>query len=232
MNPIQIRRFLRRFGVDLCRRMPRVVDLLTHHRIEAFFDIGGNTGQTGTHLRRWGYTGRIISFEPVRGTFSELAKAASGDRLWDVVNVGIGDRDGTALINVSQRSDYSSLRAALPILGAFDEQSAYVAQEEITLRRLDSVFDEHRGGAERVFVKVDTQGYEREVLAGASGVLDRIQGVQLELSLVPMYEGEATFLEVANLLERSGFTIALVEPVSYDPASSSLLQVDGFFVRS
>lgn len=231
MNKIQVRRLLRRFGVDLCRRMPRVVDLLGHHGIRTVLDVGANAGQTGIHLRQWGYRGRIVSFEPVRSAFAELEKNAEKDPLWEAVNLGIGNRDGTAVINVSARTDFSSIRPALESLNAFHEGAAYVAQETIQLRRLDSILDDYHVAGEQLFVKVDTQGYEREVVEGARASLSKIKGFQLELSLTPLYEGEPTFLEVATLLEALGFRVALVEPVSYDSAFASLLQVDAFFIR-
>lgn len=231
MNPIRLRRLLRRFGVDLCRRMPRVVDLLDRADIQTVFDVGANMGQTGEHLRAWGYAGRIVSFEPVSTAFAALRAKADRDPFWEAVNVGMGSQDGAATINVSERTDFSSLRPALPVLERFHEQARYVRSEAITIHRLDSVFEEYAQGDDRVFVKVDTQGFEREVLEGAAGVLPRIAGFQLELSLEPMYAGEATFLEISSHLENLGYRLVLVESVSYDEESQTLHQVDGFYLR-
>ena len=56
-----------------------------------------------------------------------------------------------------------------------------------------------------MFLKIDAQGYEAEVLAGAAGLLERLAGIQLEMSLVPLYEGERAFRAMLDELAALGF---------------------------
>ena len=96
--------------------------------------------------------------------------------------------------------------------------------------RLDAVLDE-LAGAGPVFLKVDTQGNEAEVVRGAEGVLDRIVAMQLELSLVPLYEGESTYLDVLNALDRLGFDLHFITSGYFSRPLGRQIQFDGFFVR-
>jgi hypothetical protein len=80
-------------------------------------------------------------------------------------------------------------------------------------------------------MKIDTQGYESRVLQGAQGSLARIDTVQMELSLVPLYEGELLFQEMWELLRAKGYTLVAIESGFSAPASGQLLQVDGIFHR-
>jgi hypothetical protein len=109
--------------------------------------------------------------------------------------------------------------------------SRTVAREKVRLATLDSVFDAYARAGDRVLLKIDTQGYERQVLDGAARSLPRLAGLQLELSLVPLYEGEATWLAMIERLARDGFEPRLLIPGYFDRHLVRLLQVDGVFFR-
>jgi hypothetical protein len=104
--------------------------------------------------------------------------------------------------------------------------------DTVEVARLDAVFDDLVGKtARRAFVKIDTQGFEAEILRGAEGVLDRIAGFQLELSLLPLYEGEATYLPVLQQLDALGFGLHLVLSGNFSRRLGRQLQFDGVFFR-
>jgi FkbM family methyltransferase len=220
----------RGLGLDLLFARPEITDLLAQQQIDVVLDVGANVGQYALLLRSWGYRGRIISFEPLSAQFQQLKAQADRDPAWEVFNIGLGESEGTATINVAASSVYSSILAATPALHAFDAQSGAVRTETITVRRLDAVLPEVRGSARNLFLKVDTQGYERQVLAGAGDALGSFKGIQLELSEIPMYSGESTFLEMTNLLAARGFRIGLVRPFAHDPRTKLLVQSDVVFV--
>jgi FkbM family methyltransferase len=210
----------------------QLVDILDRAAVSLVLDIGANVGQYATYLRQSGYSGRIVSFEPQAEAWAALDAAAAGDPAWQVAPpMAIGDNDGTVTVNRSAESDMSSI---LPLDPAFLESSpssAYVGQETVPVRRLDAVFGDHVEADDRVFVKIDTQGYERQVLAGAAGVIDAVAGFQVEMSLVPLYDGEATFDELMAHLGALGFAPHLIIPGYYSRHLGRMLQVDGVFLR-
>jgi len=79
--------------------------------------------------------------------------------------------------------------------------------DAVEVRRLDSVFPECVRGLEnpRALLKLDTQGWDLEVLRGAEMTLARVVAVQIELALVPLYEGAPTYLEALHKLEDLGY---------------------------
>jgi Methyltransferase FkbM domain len=105
---------------------------------------------------------------------------------------------------------------------------------EIDDRLKAAALGRRRVSAERqhTFLKVDTQGFEAEVLAGARELLPRLQGIQLEISLVRCYEGERDFRELIDDLERAGFSPWLFLPGYFEPKLARQLQLDGVFMRS
>ena len=231
------RKIFRRSGFDVVRHHPgssasaRRIHLFDRYGIGLVLDVGANVGQYALSLRRDGYAGRILSFEPLSAAYAGLRRAAGRDGAWQAVRCALGDRDGTAILNVAGNSVSSSVLAMLPAHLRSAPESAYVGTEEVPLRRLDAVLAEQGRAGERAFLKVDAQGSERAVLEGASGCLDAILGVQLEMPLTPLYQGEASMPALVEYMAERGFALMSLEAAWSDPASGRVLQVDGMFFR-
>jgi FkbM family methyltransferase len=232
----KLRRLLNRVGVDIVpfrlSRHPiaRREYLFNRYKIASVIDVGANCGQYGRFLRRIGYSGTIRSYEPLASAFADLKSAAAEDQRWEAHNLGLGQTEGVATLNVSENSESSSI---LPMMASHLHgypQSRYVATETVKMTTLARVLEGTTdvGG---VFVKVDTQGYEREVIEGAGNAISRVDGVQLEMSIIPLYEGESLLPEMITFMRDKGFVLMSVEPGSSDPQTGQLLQMDGLFFR-
>ncbi|MGA3305039.1 MAG: FkbM family methyltransferase, partial [Stellaceae bacterium] len=169
----------------------RRIVLMATRKINLVLDVGANAGQFGKSLRQAGYQGRIISFEPMKAAFAALRSTASGDSLWTLYNVALGDADGTATINVSANSYSSSLLPINPHSLRIEPSIGYIGQEEISVRRLDGLFDQFAKPEDVIYLKIDTQGYELKVMAGVAAIIDRFELIQLEASFIPVYKDEA-----------------------------------------
>jgi FkbM family methyltransferase len=199
-------------------------------RVKTIIDIGANFGQFAQDLRRYRYEGPIVSFEPLTEAHTTLEALAKRDPQWRIgPKVALGCENGFAEINVARNLASSSL---LPVRSRSLEAAADTAsdaRERVELRRLDDVAD---AGWQAPFgLKLDTQGFELQVLRGAPKVLADTAVVLCEMSLTPLYDGGAEFLELFEFLEQRGFRcISLVQGFA-DHVRHELLQVDGIFVR-
>ena len=231
-----VRRLMNRFGVDIVpfrtSRHPiaRRRHLFDQNEIDLIVDVGANCGQYGGFLRRVGYTGRISSYEPLASAFAQLSATALSDPKWDVHHIGLGETEGTAILNIAQNSESSSILPMLPAHLRGYPESRYVATETVPMTTLAKVLD-GLSTSSRIFVKVDTQGYERQVIEGAGDAIANVRGVQLEMSLVSLYEGESLMPEMINFMKDKGLILMSVEPGSSDPQTGQLLQLDGLFFR-
>ncbi len=176
---------VRKAGFDIISGINPAVALLSNYDISVIFDVGANTGQYAMRTRALGYQGKIVSFEPLSSVFRELSKNAKSDPLWTTLNFGCGHYDGEALINISEVSVFSSIVNQMPLLNQEYPDSNYVGKEKIAVHKIDSIFNKYCGTGEKVFLKIDTQGFEKNVLEGAQSSLEHITGIQLELSFVP-----------------------------------------------
>lgn len=230
-----VRPVLRRLDVDVSRWSRSYafqrVRYLRDAGIEAVVDVGANAGQYGTALRADGYRGRLLSIEPLASAFVELARCATRDPLWDCVRCGLGDRAGDAVLGVSDNGFSSSL---LPILDSHVEaapDSRVQRAQKVRLRTLDSVMGEWGHQVGPIALKLDVQGYEAQVLRGASGTLPTVEFLEIELSLVPLYEDQVLYTEMIEDVRALGYSLVNVETGFCDPRTGRVLQVDGIFLR-
>jgi FkbM family methyltransferase len=220
-------------GRELSPHWANLVDILKHQRITLVLDVGANVGQYASYLRQSGYEGRIVSFEPLAEAWEDLRQAAVGDPAWEIPpRMAIGDVDGKVTLFRSAESDMSSILPLEAYFLATSPDSEIVGREVAPVARLDTIFGDHVHPADRVFVKIDTQGYERQVLVGCKDILDSIAGFQVEMSLIPLYAGEALFDELLSMLHELGFSLFQVIPGYYSRHLHRQLQVDGVFFRT
>lgn len=206
--------------------------LIEHFNVDMIYDIGANVGQFGSELREVGFKGKIISFEPLPDEHTALRERAVGDQKW-IVNeqCAIGDIDDYVDINISGNSVSSSILPMAEIHAQAASSSAYVDKVRVPIKRLDTASLPYKTLGERYFIKIDTQGFEWQVLDGASDILKNAIGVQVELSLVHLYEGQRLWMDVISRLEKEGFTLWMIHPGFTDPANKRLLQCDGTFIK-
>lgn len=233
-----IKKVFHSLGLDLRRLNPtshpsyQLLSALNHVQVDVVFDIGANIGQFAQELRSVGFSGEIISFEPLSSAHAVLSRAAQSDAKWKIhQRTAVGNQDGEIEINIAGNSVSSSV---LPMLDAHSSAavgSAYVASECVPLTCLDTIAPTYLSAHARPFIKIDTQGFESQVLDGAADTLKRAQGVLLELSLLPLYEGQPLWLEMIQRMADQGFTLWAVQQGFTDPRTGRSLQVDGIFLR-
>ena len=234
----KLRIAFQKLGYDIIRYKPathptaRMQHMLRSYNIETVLDIGANSGQFAEHIKNdLGYENRIISFEPLSSAFASLKAKAEKDPHWDVLNVALGDAERESEINIAGNSYSSSLLDMLPSHIKSAPDSQYAGKETIMVKTLDSIFDSFGIKAGKIYMKIDTQGFESKVLKGADQTLHKINTVQMEMSLVPLYEGELLFNELYSFMENKGYSLVGILPGFSDKASGQLLQVDGIFHR-
>ncbi|MDN4591155.1 FkbM family methyltransferase [Xenophilus aerolatus] len=233
-----IQSMTRRFGVDVVpynageHPVARRQRLMEISSIDTVLDIGANRGQFGVELRRmFGYRGRIISFEPLSTAFRQLEITSRHDQNWKIFNWALGEQRGIHRINIASNSESSSL---LEMLGSHLEaapQSKYIGSETVHVETLDDIFEQLCVEAQSIYMKIDTQGYETQVLRGAKKSLSLIDTIQLEMSLTPLYNGQPLFNEICTNLIEQGYCLVGLENNFGNAQTGRLLQVDGIFRR-
>lgn len=227
------RKLARRFGFDIApfpggaKHWTQIVSLLARHEVDCVFDIGANVGQYATAIRKNGYRGRIVSFEPLSSAHAQLAIRSADDPNWDLApRTAVGATQGETQIHVSAESDMSSI---LPLDAMAHERltsTRSTGTETVPVTTVADALTAHTSGEIDIFLKSDTQGFEAQVLTGAVGCWDRITGVQLELSIQPIYEGQPDHLPLLEQLAAQGFRPYLIIPGYWSPHYGRMLEYD------
>ncbi|WP_438968733.1 FkbM family methyltransferase [Nonlabens sp.] len=213
---------------DLSRRKK----ILNHCKINKILDIGANSGQYAVEqLNKLNYKGDIVSFEPMKEPYDQILVKSELLPNWKVVNIGIGLKKEKAFINVAKNSFSSSLLEMLPSHSKNAPQSIYINKEEITIDTLSNVCNEYCSVEDNIYLKVDTQGYEYNILESGRDYLKNIKVIQIEMSIIPLYLGEKTFEDMLSYLKSLNFKLVSIEPGFYSDKTGQLLQVDGIFIN-
>lgn len=228
----------RKLGIEVRRDYPQRSLAAARMRVldetggDLVVDGGAYRGAYGRELRASGFRGKITSYEPQSDAFAALADSCHADEGWCCERLALGDRDGTDEIHLSQDGPTNSLLAADSKFTDHNPAAIPTRTEPVSLRRLDTIVSGGGLGEGALYVKLDVQGSELAALWGAEGCLGRIVAVEIEMSLVPVYQGQPLLVDVVKHLGVRGFsTVRTLVPHYWYP-DGTLVQVDGIFTRS
>lgn len=202
--------------------------------INCVLDVGANLGQYAKKLRKNGYTGRIVSFEPLPHLAEKLEKAAARDVDWQVIRCALGDVSAETEMEIAGgQGRMSSLRAPSEFGKSWSSKLGSEGSAPVAVRRLDELFDDVLEGIEepRVYLKLDTQGYDLQAFAGAGERINDVVAMQSEVSSVPIYEGVPRLTDQIAAYEAAGFELTGMFPVITDPATMRVIEFDAVMVR-
>ena len=226
-----IRRIVRRgFRKTGFRRQiaPTIVDVMTCNDIDVVIDVGANDGDFGREIRDEGYKGRIVSFEPNPAAFARLSAAIRHDPLWEAHELGVGDEEGELELSVADNDVMSSFKGVTEFGSTrLTEERA----ERVRVVRLDDFLRSRPDLVSRTYLKIDTQGFEMEVLRGVGDWLPKLAAVQAELGLVKTYQGEEDWLNVLMWMRERGFEVGTLACNSALEEVAQVREFDFVFVQ-
>ncbi len=216
-------------GID---PIEQLITSFNYFNIDYVIDIGANVGQFSLELLENGYKGDIISFEPLTSAYTDLLKNSKKYENWTVYDKSaIGNLDGEIDINISNNSVSSSvLNISEKHIDASNE-SKYIGVEKVSINRLDSVIKTDVLFEKNIFIKIDTQGFEWQVLEGANEILKKSKGVLCELSFDELYEGQHQWKDIIAKLEQYGFKLWSLQYGLTNKESGQTLQCDAIFYK-
>jgi FkbM family methyltransferase len=197
--------------------------LFSTYKIATVIDVGANQGQYRNFLRdRVGFKGHIHSFEPIPELAAELTEWAKSDRHWSIHPVALGAGSGEIQINVMAHTEFSSVhQPTATVDSATDRMNTVVRTIRVPVITLDSMFA-GTNGLKHTYLKIDTQGFDLEVLKGAEETVSEIHALQTEVSFRPIYKGAPDFEQSFLEFRRRGFSVADLFLVLEDPTHRAM----------
>jgi FkbM family methyltransferase len=233
-----IKNIFKKCGFEI-RRYEMSEEILLKHffnfiNADLMIDVGANTGQSRDFVRSIGYKGRIVSFEPLASAHDILKEKSKHDKLWDIApRIALADVIGECVLNVSKNYASSSILNMLSAHLDNAPESYYTATELILCSTLDAVWEVSIAPykPKSIFLKIDVQGCEDKVIRGAISNIGLVKGMQIELSVVPLYKDQKLLNEMLGIIYVLGFELYALLPVFADKKTNRILQFDGLFFR-
>jgi FkbM family methyltransferase len=161
-----------------------------------------------------------------------LLRQAAAHPNWEVAGqYALGDRRDTVELHIAENSIASSILAPTNIHLQHSPHAVQVATEVVPMDRLDHLAQPFVEKSQNPFLKIDVQGFEEQVLRGATKILPKLVGLQVELSFLPIYEGQKLFPEMFSFISDMGFVLHRMMPAWVDKKTGQWLQADGIFFR-
>lgn len=203
--------------LGLCLHLKK---LFESQRIDTVWDVGANRGQFYSLLRKGvEFRGRILSFEPIPRLYQHLTERSGSDPEWHVFPYALGETAQRLAINITKADDMSSfLTPDASRTDRFRDSNTTVDTEMVDIKRLDDVYAElcDRYPIRRSYLKMDTQGYDLKVMAGAGAIISNFVALQTEASVLPMYKDMPDYQTSIACLREAGFELSGVFPVTTD----------------
>ncbi len=198
--------------------------------INTVIDVGANVGQFAVAAAKIFDQATIYSFEPNPDCHKKFSQISARMQNIKFFPFALGDKDDELVFNINTHSHSSSfLPLAEGHIHAFPQASV---SREITasVTTLDKMI-ESIDLKPPVLLKLDVQGFEANVLAGAKNSLQKIDYILIETSFKPMYAGEVLFRQILDLLENNGFYFLRPIDVFSNDQTGEILQMDALFER-
>ncbi len=178
--------------------------------LRTIFDVGAHLGETAIVYARQFPQAVVHSFEPSREVFLSLSSNVKPFANVKTVEAALGDKDGEAVLHLHRFAATNSLLPTAPKLGdaQMEQLMEPVGTTKDRLRRLDTYCRENHIGFIDL-LKLDTQGFELQVLRGAEEMLGKgsIGLIYTEISFETYYQGQAFFQDLYPALLGHGFQL-------------------------
>jgi FkbM family methyltransferase len=204
---------------------------LLSRRFETILDIGANVGQFASSVSHLLPSARIICFEPIPSCFPQLEERFAGSPNVKCFNYGLGADSAELSFFENDFSPSSSFLAITQRQTDAFPHTHVVKPVTVCVKQLDDVAS-NLSIVTPLFVKIDVQGYELPVLMGGQKTIQQADVIQVETSFVELYEGQALFPEIYDLLTRWGFHYAGAIDQFVDSSTGEILQSDSIFLAN
>ena len=209
-----------------------IVQTLKHYKIDIVIDIGANEGQFAKNIIQYGYKNKIISFEPIKNIHQILKKNSKNYNNWIIEeNIGFGETEGTKEINISKNNVSSSILKIKKKFVNLKPDTEQIRKEKIKITTIDNYLNKNNFNNNKIFIKLDTQGYEENIIRGAQKKIKNITGFMLEASIEAIHNKEKDYSEIIKLMKKMGFSVWSVERGFSNKKTGQVLQIDIIFIN-
>jgi FkbM family methyltransferase len=209
------------------------IELMQSLNIDYCIDVGANIGQWALHVRETGFTGQILSLEPDTRAYTLLREVASKDlnNNWEVKNIAAGDAKGELEFNFWGVDGGSSSFLQLTSGGETftHHNNSDIPKNKVPVDTLDQIISAKIIQEKNILLKIDVQGFEKQVLDGSIESLKSIAMIDIELPIFDIYEGAEDLPTMLKWLDEHNFQLCSLQTERWTGYGAA--DIDALFVR-
>lgn len=198
----------------MAERLKRIFDT---YKIDCVLDVGANSGQYGEFLKnKVLYAGLIISFEPDPHTYKKLVETSKKYHNWETYNLALGNEVGTLPFNIMKNRAFNSfLTPDSTSTSEYSELNSIENTINVDISTLNIMIQKIKKHQKlnKIFLKIDTQGYDLNVFYGSLLYKNSIIGIQTEVSVTPIYKNMPSFQDSIALFRTNGYDVSCLYPL-------------------
>ena len=233
-----INRILRQIGIQVSRinTLERQIKKgefkwLQEFGIKTVLDIGANVGFFSLMINKILPDASIYSFEPLKDCYQSLVKNTKNIKRIECFNIAIGSQTGETIIHRNEFSPSSSMLKMSQLHKDVFPDTKIESNEKIQVTSLDSLHNKISWNR-NILLKIDVQGFEINVLEGATSSLNNIDVIIIETLFVELYENQTQFNDIYSFLVKHNFSYhGNLEQIK-DPKSGHILWADSIFIKN
>ena len=216
--------------MDVGRNFRTINSHIKKNNITLVLDVGANMGHYSEGIRMFGYEKKIVAFEPINRLYVLLDEKFENDKKVKVYNLALGNEKKELEINIASNNGSSSSILKPKLVKKEFKNISFNKKETIKIQKLDNIINEFSNSKDNIYLKLDVQGFEKNVIEGSLKTLNRIKIIQLETSTIQLYEGENTIDEIISYMYKKKFV--LIDIIgSLKNNKGQLIQTDLIFLN-
>lgn len=182
-----------------------LIEIVSRDKPQVIYDVGAHIGTWSLLAKSCIPNSAIHAFEPIDSHIVKFRESMKGISYATLHQIALGDRSDRLKINITNRSDSSSLLEPTKLAEEYygvrkeTEQIVRVVPLDEYISKNDIPLPD--------FIKLDVQGYELEVLKGGQKCLFHAKWVLCEVSFHPFYKDQPLFCDVASFLNDHGYNV-------------------------
>jgi FkbM family methyltransferase len=209
--------------------------LFAKYEVDCVFDVGANLGQYARMIRQNAdFKGLIISFEPIPKAADALREKAKSDPKWIIVEQALASINGQQLFNIMNISEFSSLSTPLhDEIDIFKNENKIIKSVIVKTETLETAYTRLKSiyNFKKPFLKLDTQGYDVDIVTSSKSVIGEFVGIQSELAVKKIYHHSVDFRVAISTYQQYGFTLSAFVP-NNEGHFPVLIETDCIMIRN
>ena len=196
------------------RKLSKILKKIADFKNPIIFDVGSNEGESIDFFLNLFENPAIYSFEPEISSYQKLIKKYEKNKKINLFNLAFGNKkeklklkiniksSTSTFSEINTRSNYYNLKSL--ILNP-NKNGSFVAEEEVQVEKIDNFFNQKKIDTINI-LKVDTEGFELNVIEGAKETLQKTIIIIIEFQLNDMYLNYDP-KKIENLLKINNFSL-------------------------